>query len=175
MGSVTDIVKRYVPASYRALISVTNSYYGMTELQALADTIQFRLFSTVVGVTGEASSYTRTELDLLGTLTTLHFIPAAVDYWGDQLQTQATSGTNEDVSYFDRRPELWKVYDKLAEHAIDLGEETGVAIKKLKASTPAVTYGDNGRGILVTPDPALFPSSYDNGRYTYTTPWDYPD
>jgi hypothetical protein len=111
---------------------------------------------------------------LLGTITTLHFIPAAVDYWGDQLQTQATSGTNEDVSYFDRRPELWKIYDKLVAQAEELGEETGVAIKKLRAVTPRVSYGDNGRGILVTTDPALFPRSYDDGIYGFTTPWDYP-
>lgn len=158
MGAVADIVRRYVPVSYRALVSVTNNYYQPNDLQELSEVIQYRLFSTVVGATQEASSYTRSELDLIGTLTTLQFIPAAVDYWGEHLASQSTSGTQENVSYFDHRPDLWKVYEILAAHAEELSEETGVNIKKVKAILPRVSYGDNGRGILVTEDPERFPS-----------------
>ena len=173
MGAVTDIVKRQVPASYRALVGVTNSYYNLTELQMLAEAVQFRLFATVPGAANEATVWNRTEIELLGTVTSLHFIPAAIDYWGDQLQSQATSGTSEDVSYFDRRPELWKVYQILAARAAELSEETGINIKKIRAAIPRVSYGDNGRGILVTGDPQDFGSAWSTSDHPYLT-WSTP-
>lgn len=171
MGAVTNIVKRYVPASYRALVGATNNYYSMTELQGLADSAQYRLFATIAGSSNEASVYNSKEVDLLGIITTLNFIPAAIDYWGDQLASQNTSGTNEDVAYFDRRPELWKVYAMLEKQAADLSDDLNVNIKKIRASLPQVSYGDDGRGVLLTPDPQDFPASYDEP--IYWTPWRY--
>ena len=160
MGAITDIVKQNVPASYRALVGNTIYDYELADLQNIAEGTQFRLYATIAGVTQEASVFSRNQIELLGVITTMQFIPAAIDYWGDQLQSQNTSGTNEDVSYFDRRPDLWKVWDRLAQRAQDLAEEEQINLVKLKAVLPRVSYGDNGRGILVTPDPALFPLPY---------------
>lgn len=157
MGAVTDIVRRYVPASYRAMIGVTNSYYTISDLQALADFVQFRTFSTVVGSTLEASLYDLEHQTLLGMLTTLQFIPAAVDFWSDQLQTESTTGTNEVISYFDRRGDLWKLFDRLKEDSTQLAIELGAPINVARGVIPRVSYGDGGRGILVTPDPEKFP------------------
>jgi len=174
MGAITAIVKRYVPASYRALISVTNNYYSATELQGLADSVQFRLFTTIAGVTNEASVYTSKEIDLLGTITTMQFIPAAIDYWGDALASESTTGTHENVSYFDRRPELWKIYELLAAQAEDLADDLGVNITTAKTMLPRVSYGDNGRGILLTPDPQDFPVSWEEASPGDLVPWSYP-
>ena len=160
MGAITDIVRQNVPASYRALVGNTIYDYQLTDLQNIAEGTQFRLYATIVGVTQEESVFTRNQIELLGVLTTLQFVPAAIDYWGDQLQSQNTSGTNEDVSYFDRRPDLWKVWERLAQRAEDLAEEEQINLVKLRAVLPRVSYGDNGRGILVTPDPELFPLPY---------------
>jgi len=157
MGAVQDVVKRHVPASYRALIGVTNSYYNATDLQYLADFVQFRLFATVPGATNEASAYNRKELELVGILTTLQFIPAAIDYWGDQLVSQGLSGTNETNSWLDRREELWNVFDRLVAEAKTLSGEIGVPYGVVGV-IPQVSYGDNGRGILVTRDPACWPA-----------------
>lgn len=160
MGAITDIVKRNVPASYRALVGNTIYDYELSDLQSIAEAAQFRLYATIVGATQENSVFTPNQVELLGTLTTLQFIPAAIDYWGNVLQSQNTSGTNEDVSYFDRRPDLWKVWERLAARAAELAEEEQINLVKMKAILPRVSYGDNGRGILVTPDPALFPLPY---------------
>ena len=160
MGAITDIVKQNVPASYRALVGNTIYDYELTTLQNIAEGTQFRLYATIAGVTQEESVFSRNQIELLGVLTTMQFIPAAIDYWGDQLQSQNTSGTNEDVSYFDRRPDLWKVWERLAARAGELAEEEQISLVRLKAVLPRVSYGDNGRGILVTPDPALFPLPY---------------
>lgn len=171
MGAIIDIVRQNVPSSYRALVGNTFYDYTTSDLQNIADGVQYRLYATIAGVTQEASVYTRNQIELLGVITTMQFIPAAIDYWGDQLASQNTSGTNEDVSYFDRRPDLWKIWDRLAARAAELADEEQVNLVKLKAILPKVSYGDNGRGILVTPDPELFPLPYSDRVLTEFLPW----
>lgn len=156
MGAVVDAVKRHVPASYRALVGVTNSYYSATELQQLADFVQFRLFGTVPGASNEATTYDYKELELVGILTTLQFIPAAIDYWGDQIVSQNLSGTKESNAWLDRRRELWNVFDKLTGEAKSISSELGLAYG-VAAIVPKVSYGDNGRNILVTENPEDWP------------------
>lgn len=175
MGAVTDVVRRHVPASYRALISVTNSYYSATDLQLLAEFVQYRLFATVPGATQEAAVWTdRKKLELLGILTTLQFIPAAIDYWGDQIASQALTGTSESNAWFDRREELWNVYDKLVAEANALAGEVGV-LSGLPSLMPKISYGDNGREILITPDPAAWPRFNEAQSIYDTLIWDVAD
>lgn len=171
MGAITDIVRQNVPASYRALVGNTSYDFSLTDLQSIAEGVEFRLYATVAGVTQEDTVFTRNQIELLGVITTMQFIPAAIDYWGDQLASQNTSGTNEDVSYFDRRPDLWKVWERLAARAAELADEEQINLTKLKAILPRVSYGDNGRGILVTPDPELFSLPWDSRRLSELTPW----
>jgi len=160
VGKITDVVRRHVPASYRAMCAVTNEFYSLEQLQDLADFVQFRLFATVVP--DEETAYNIKERELIGILTTLQFIPAAVDYWGDQLSAQSAGGSpgsmSENVSYFDRRTDLWKVFDKLAVEAASLSSELGLFSKV--AQIPAVSYGDNGRNVLITENPQLFSKAY---------------
>lgn len=161
MGMVTDAVKRYIPASYNALAGATNSYdYTLDDLQTLADYVQFRYFATVPGGPTEAAVWNPLQAEFLGIMTTLEFIPAAIDYWGDQIESQRTNPTDESVSYFDRRTDLWKVYDRLTKKAENLAPEVGVTVNKVKGLIPQVSYGDNGRGILVTNNPEDFPPAF---------------
>lgn len=171
MGAITDVVKRYVPASYRALCAVTNSYYSLTELQALADFVQFRLFNTVAGANAEASVWSDyKKRQLLGIITTLNFIPAAIEYWGDQsVAQQGTRGQGEDASYWDRREGLWKLFEILTKEAEELADDIGVTTRP--AHLPAISYGDNGRGILVTPDPFTFPPAFKSGSESSFPIW----
>lgn len=160
MGAVTDQVKRHVPGSYRAMVSTPNQYFGITDLQGVADYVKFRLFGTAVAPAAEASLYDPLLVNFLGKLTTLQFIPAAVDYWGDQLISESTTGTSENVTYPDRREGLWKVFERLrAEVKEDynaMAETYGFKIYGTGSSVPAVSYGDGGRGVLVTGDPQCF-------------------
>lgn len=175
MGAVTDVVRRYVPASYLALASVSNSYFGgPSELQVLADYVKFRIFSTVVDSPQEAVVYNRTQVQLLGVLTTLQFIPPAVEYWGTQLASESTSGPDENVTYRDPRPELWNIFDKLVAEASDLGSDLGIGILGIKGVVPKISYGDNGRDILMTPDPLDFGPEYDPLTVSDFLPWGAP-
>jgi len=153
VGAIANIVKQYVPTSFAALVGATNSYYGPEELQSLADYVKFRLFNTVVAEASEAVIYDIQEQRLLGILTTLQFIPAAIDYWSDQLSSTTTTGTNESDSFFDHRPDLWKIFDRLTAEASALGTEIGINIYAARGVVPRVSYGDNGRNILITEDP----------------------
>lgn len=174
MGAVTDIVKRYVPASYRALVGATNSYdFSITELQGMADFVQYKLFSTVPGSANEATVWNPNELELNGVMTTLQFIPAAIDYWGNVLASESTTGTNENVAYFDRRPDLWKIYEVLTRRASELSSVVGVNINTIRAVVPKVSYGDNGRGILLSPDPMDYPPEYETVAPDDMIPWSY--
>lgn len=164
MGTIANIVKQYVPASYRAMVGATNAYYSPEDLQGLADYVKYKLFNTVVAEASEAAVYNPKQLQLAGMLTTLQFIPAAIDFWGDQLAATSTTGTNESNSYFDHRADLWKIYDRVSADAAALSTDLGVNITATKGIVPKVSYGDNGREILITGDPAEFPAAWDN-RY----------
>lgn len=161
MGAIAEIVKQYVPASYAALVGATNSYYGPEQLQSLADYVKFRLYNTVVAEASEAVIYNPTEQRLLGILTTLQFIPAAVDYWSDTYASVATNPTSESVSYFDHRNDLWKIFDRLTVEAQAIAPDAGVNIYAARAVVPRVSYGDNGRDILITPDPNHIGPAFD--------------
>jgi hypothetical protein len=172
MGAVLDSVKRHVPASYRALVGITNTYYGTTDLQYLADFVQYRLFATVPGAANEATVWTdRKRLELIGILTTLQFIPAAIDYWGDQIASQNLTGTHETNAWFDRRRELWSVFDRLTLEAKELAGEIGVTYGAI-SMIPQVSYGDNGRNILITPDPALWPRMDSSNSFRELFAWE---
>jgi len=169
MGAVTNIVKQYVPASYRAMVGVSNPYYGATELQALADYVKYRLFATSIVESDEATVLNPVKLRLAGILTTLNFIPAAIDYWGDQLISETTTGTNENVTWPDRREGLWQLFDKLAKEAEILAPVAGVTLNQL--AYPRVSQGDNGRGLLITEDPHTFEPAYAKASVRDLIPW----
>ena len=169
MGAIANIVKQYVPASYAALAGATNAYYSPEDLQSLADFVKFRLYNTVVAEASEAVIYNVLEQRLLGVLTTLQFIPAAVDYWSDQLASTTTTGTNESDSFFDHRSDLWKIFDRLTAEAQALGTELGINIYAARGVVPRVSYGDNGREILITKDPQCWPAFDDSNIRTEDT------
>ena len=161
MGAIANIVKQYVPVSYSALVGVTNSYYSPDDLQALVDYSQYRLFNTVAAVAAESSVYNLKEQRLLGIVSTLQFIPAAIDFWSDKLASTSTTGTSESDSWFDHRPDLWKIFDRLTAEAALLSADLGVNVNAVRGVVPRVSYGDNGRDILITSDPQDFPPAYD--------------
>lgn len=177
MGALTDIVKRYVPATYKAMIGASGvtDYYSVTELQALADFVQLKLFSTIAGTMAEISVYNGLQKEFLGIVTTLQFIPVAVEYWGDQLIQETVGGgagsTQGSVTYLDRREELWKIFDKLEKEAEELAVLVGIPINAARSVVPRVSYGDNGRGILVTPDPQDFGPAFDTCPPDSFIPW----
>lgn len=175
MGAVTDVVRRKVPASYAALAGSSNAYFGgVTELQALANYVKFRIFATNVSESQEGTVYDLKQVQLLGVLTTLQFIPAAVDYWSTQLNSESLQDPSESKSYRDPRPELWNIFEQLVAEAEALGSDLGVGVLGAKGVLPKISYGDNGRGILLTPDPSDFDYEYDpyaSLGIPWGTPW----
>lgn len=163
MGAVTNIVKTLVPASYRAMIGASNSYYQQTDLQSLNEYVQSRVFSTIAVEASEALVYSVKERQLLGYLTTLQFIPAAIDFWGDAYSSESaqSASSTKSVGYFDHRSDLWKIFDRLTKEAQELAVDLGVNVNAARSFIPKVSYGDNGREIFITSDPQDFSPAYD--------------
>lgn len=150
MGAVVDWVQRYMPSSYHAMIAAT-SVWPTTAFQDDADLVKYRIYHTVVDPALEATVYNPLENNLMGKITTLMVIPAAVDFWGSQsLSIKIATGTHqEDKQYLDRREELWKLYDRLLnEVQTDFGPITGNIVG------PRLSHGN---GDKITPDPHDFP------------------
>lgn len=180
MGAITDIVKSIIPASYRAMIGASGTdYYTQPMLQETADYVKFRLFSTsnptyaFTAEAGEATVYDATLRRYIGKLTTLQFIPAAIDFWGDQLVSESTLQPQEQVTY--QRADLWRMYEALMNEVKaefdDLAPLYGFKIYNVQGMLPRVSYGDNGRNVLKTPDPHEFPELDQDVALGYSLPW----
>jgi hypothetical protein len=176
VGEITNIVRRYVPATYRAMVeatSPTSRLFTTGDLQALAEYVKYRLYGTGAHNESQETQYNPQVRQFLGKLTTLQFIPPAIDYWDSQLASKVTTGTQESLSYRDHLEGLKMLYDRLtkevAEEFLELAPGEGFTIHS-RSLLPRVTYGDNGRGIMVTPDPMDMEGPFDTHRPFYL-PW----
>lgn len=147
-----------------------NRLFSTGDLQALADYVKFRLFSTVVSETDETVYYSPAANLFLGKLTTLQFIPAAIDYWDSQLSSIVATGTGEVANFRDHLNGLVKIWERLSEEVLIDAKTLGFSLRKA-GLLPGVSYGDNGRGILVTPDPQEFPPLGSMESWTSQIPW----
>jgi len=170
MGALTEVVRRYVPASYRAMIgpSEASSYYSLSDLQAIVVYVQERLFATHADMTAEAAVWSPLQLEFIGKVATVKFIPAAIDYWMDQQEQVTTTGTNETETFANRLSHLREVQKELLE---DIAQEAPYVLPQYLASTEVkVSYYDDDLQILITPDPQQFQRAYRHrpGRH----PWE---
>lgn len=158
MGAITESVRRHVPATYRAMIgpSEVTDYYSLTDLQTIANYVVYRLFVTELSDPTEESNFNPRQIEFIGKVTTLKFIPAAIDYWMDQSETVNTHGPEESEDFPSRLAHLQELYKRLAAEVSDEWDEV-IGITK-PSWAPGVSYGDNGRGLLITPDPHDFPA-----------------
>lgn len=151
-------------------------YYTSNDVQALADYVKYRLFASIVDANAEATLYDPRLQEFIGDLTVLQFIPAAIDYWGDQLISETTTGTNETLSYPDRVKGLQEIFNEISKRiAKDYGamaQKYGFRILGTTGATPAVTYGDNGRDILLTSDPWEFDPAFTDKIQVTPFPWE---
>jgi hypothetical protein len=136
-------------------------FFATSDLQALADYVKFRLFATSVNESEEITAYDPVMRQFIGKLTTIQFIPAAIDYWDSMLASKTLTGSREVVAYRDHRAGLLALLEELTrqveEEFPELFPEYPSARRTL---VPKVSYGDNGRGILITPDPQEFPAMW---------------
>lgn len=173
MGVITEAVRRYVPATYNAMLIAPsdNRLFATNDLQSLADYVKYRLFSTVISEGDEAVLFNPQEAQFLGKLTTLQFIPAAIDYWDSQLSSIVATGTGEVANFRDHLAGLVKIWERLSKEVLQEAFILGFTLKRA-GLIPAISYGDNGRKILLTPDPQSFPKQYEETRsWLDALPW----
>lgn len=146
--------------------------FSAADLQALADFVKFRLFGVSVDEADEGTLYSDILITFLAKLTTIQFIPAAIDYWDSRLASEVVPG--EVQQFRDHLAGLEALFKMLSDEVkadwILIGPGLGYATNK--QYTPKVSYGDNGRGILNTLDPADFPPVYSAQlSYLDLLPW----
>jgi hypothetical protein len=163
MGAIVDRIRRLLPGSYRAMLAGSNPFFQANDFQALADYTKFRLFATNVDPELE-QNYPLDLQDFVGKVATLNVIPAAIDYWGDQPTSVVITGTSEDKRFPDRLAGLKELYNVLLKQVDEeypaMAEEYGLTLNRAAGSWPQVSYGDNGKGILLTPDPESWPPQH---------------
>lgn len=162
MGAITDRVKAYVPATYSAMVTNGDpALFSESDLQALADFVKFRLLGSTVLPADEATAFNSIIVTFLSKLTTLQFIPAAIDYWDSRLASEVVPG--EVQQFRDHVAGLQALHKMLSDEVTQdwklIGP--GLGYGAARRSKPAISYGDGGRGLLKTPDPFDIPSFLD--------------
>lgn len=151
-------------------------YYNEGDVQALADYVTYRLFASTSHAGVDITPYDYRLQEFVGDLTVLQFIPAAIDFWGDQLISETTTGTSEVISYPDRVKGLQEIYDeiskRLAKDFPAMAQKYGFRILQASGNTPRVTYGDNGRDVLITSDPWDMEPPFGSKIQTSALPWE---
>lgn len=112
LGALADRVRGYIPETYYALS--TASTYGESAIQEKIDDVKFSLFATTVAYALEATTYDRYVLSYVSKLCTIELIPSAYDYWMNQISSESTTGTDEQISFPDRIGALEKTYARLS-------------------------------------------------------------
>lgn len=152
-GAIALRARAQLPATWDAL--GRSSQYGPAFLDAAVEFVKFQVNGTILDQSQELSSYNPMLQTYMGKLVALQVIPAGIDYWADQPITENLTGTNESVTWVDRRDGLYRLYTTLSNEVQELASQVEVELgRKImrRAATPTVTRP----GGYVTPDPALF-------------------
>lgn len=174
MGAITERVATYVPATYQAMITNGDPLlFSAEDLQALADFVKVRLLGAagIVDEADEGTVYSDILVTFLAKLTTIQYIPAAIDYWDSRLASEVVPG--EVQQFRDHTAGLEALFkmlsDEVAQDWLILSPGLGYA---KKTWLPKVSYGDGGRGIFLTPDPMDFdPVEFCSTSWANLIPW----
>jgi hypothetical protein len=120
-GPIMLNARAQIPQAWDAL--ARSSIFGSELLTQVTNYIKFRLWATVVDASIEATTYDPVGQLYAGKLIALQIIPAAADYWSDQLTSETTTGTNETISYPDRIASLWRIHARLLTEVKELSQE----------------------------------------------------
>ena len=146
--------------------------FSAADLQALADFVKIRILGSagMVDEADEATTYSDILITFLSKVTTVQFIPAAIDYWDSRLASEVVPG--EVQQFRDHTAGLEALFKMLTD---EIAEDWPIIAPGLgygkKAWIPKVSYGDGGRGILITPDPMDFPPLDCVGTWVDFLPW----
>ena len=155
-GAIARAARREIPVAWDMLAKLPG--YGDIELQEKVETVKLFVLGSSVAVADEAN-LDRRVIDYLGKSVAIEVIPAAIDFWSNQIVSQTARGSDEVQTYPDRIKALEDklVYLTQAKERMRLRIEDllGFATERL-LSAPAV---DNQRP-LVTPGLETVPAPF---------------
>jgi hypothetical protein len=172
VSEITDRIREYIPATYEALARA--SYFGQAGFERVAGTIKYRLFATTVMPDMEPTVYDTFSLDFAAKVATLRIIPAAADYWSDQLTGEVAR--EETINYPDRISSLWRIHERLL---VEIKQDQAYfeQIHSTALRRAAVYPRVNTIDALLTPDPQEFGGGStkkqfgSNSNPSFNLPW----
>lgn len=152
-GAIADRASAQLPITWAALANATQ--YGPGYLDNAIDFVKFQVNTTVVDPADEGFLYNPVMLTYMGKMVAMQVIPGGIDFWGDQPSAETATGTNESITWFDRRDALQRLYSTLANEVRELAGQIELVVGRRttrRGSMPAVSRPTG----WVTPDAAQF-------------------
>lgn len=110
-GLVADATKSHMGETFDGLVS--SEHYGSGYVMRKIDVIKQRVLNSPPDVEDEDTLH-KLVIDYLGKLAAIDLMPAAIDYWARQAQTDSTgSDPTETVSYPDRLEAMKQLQEEL--------------------------------------------------------------
>lgn len=161
LGAVADYVKmRLGGETWKGL--TTDATYGASFVSRAIDIVKARVLKTPP-TTADEGTLPALVLDYLGICAALELIPAARDYWGNQLLSLTTGNDPTEQSTYPNRLEMVK--DIQADLLARLSQAQAAAIPLIDSPAlltntqgPAIDEADNM--VRVTDDPRDFPPAH---------------
>jgi hypothetical protein len=163
MGAIEDRAAAEMPETIHGLRK--SALFGTTFVANKVDFVKFRLFSTVVSASSEASVYNPLVLEYAGKLTALQLINAGMDFWGSAPMTESLTGVNETVSFTDRAKNLQELAKRLTAEIAELAADVGEDVLIRRRGGAKVSPG----GADLTPNPQDFDPL--PGERIFPLPW----
>lgn len=154
IGLVADMVKSLMPHTWKALAKA--DYYGTDLLMKRVKVAKYKAFPAVYAEAAE-STYTMLMIDYVAKIAALEIIPAGIEYWMNQKISESATGTNETISYTDRRAALEKLADRLVREVSSIAANPNLVpfLNALGANdVPDVSGNDDG--LFITEEPFDF-------------------
>jgi hypothetical protein len=133
--------------------------YGDPELQRKIDVVKLRVLGAALPVESEAALDVRVA-DYIGKLVAIEVIPAAIDFWMDQVQSTTIGRGAEEIQTFPNRISAMQARLTYLERAVEKLESSIIAIigrsDKQLPEAPTV----DTEGPMITPGLEHFPAPY---------------
>lgn len=170
-GQIALAARGYLPQTWDALANST--FFGEGLLDAKRSYVKFLLFGTVVDTALESVFYNPLVLEYAAKGLAITIIPAAADWYANEITSVVSTGTSENRAYPDKISSLWRIHARLLLEMAEMQEQVQEFVPL--ANDPMIPFlpSNTGEGLdYLGHDPHCFPHSDNTPRrhdYTWTS------
>lgn len=155
-GQIALTARGYLPYTWDALANST--FFGESLLDSKRSYVKFLLFGTVVDTSQEAVFYNPLVLEYAAKGLAITIIPAAADWYANQIQSVVSTGTQENKAYPDRIASLWRIHARLLLEMAEMQEIVQEFVPLENIAMIPFLPSNTGEGLdYLSHDPHCFP------------------